>query len=210
MRRLFPLSAALLLLHLPAASLSAEPPPATREVIFYVSGLECGSCVYMVQQSLTETPGVVDAHVIQRIDSIARVVFDPKVLTEHQLAQAVRDSTALHGLPYLASLKFQIPAYADPANQARVDAVFARWKPWLEIEVEDKAKGAFILHFRPLPGAAKPAEDEPATPTPAPTPPPAPPARPAGWQLPELRTALAAPAPQGLGLEVILDIPEYP
>lgn len=207
MRRFFPLSTALLLLHLPAAPLGAETPPATREITFYVSGLECGSCVYMVQQSLTETKGVVDAHVIQMIDSIAKVTFDPKVVTEHQLAQAVRDSTALHGMPYLASLKFQIPAYAQPANQARVDAVFAKWKPWLEIEVEDKAKGAFILHFRPLEGAAKPAEGEPT-----PTPPPAAshPARPTGWQLPELHTALAAPAPQGLGLEVILDKPEVP
>ncbi|OYW77095.1 MAG: hypothetical protein B7Z37_05470 [Verrucomicrobia bacterium 12-59-8] len=69
--------------------LAAEQQPT---VTFYISGVECGSCVYVVQQSISETKGVSDATVVQVIDNYANVVFDPKVVSEHQIAQAVREA----------------------------------------------------------------------------------------------------------------------
>ena len=64
-----------------------KPQPVTRT--FYVAGVECGSCVYVVQQSVSETKGVSDAMVLQVIDNYANVTFDPKVVSDHQIAQAV-------------------------------------------------------------------------------------------------------------------------
>jgi hypothetical protein len=39
--------------------------PAPAKTVFVVSGLECGSCVYMVQHQLSQTPGIVEVEVLQ-------------------------------------------------------------------------------------------------------------------------------------------------
>ncbi|MBE2287298.1 MAG: heavy-metal-associated domain-containing protein [Prosthecobacter sp.] len=120
--------------------------PVTRT--FYVSGIECGSCVYMVQQSVAETKGVQDVTVIQIIDGYANVTFDPAVVSDQQIAQAVREAYPLHGMPYLATLKLSVTDYA--AKAAKVEALFAAWKDALKLEVIDKAKGEVLVHFLPL------------------------------------------------------------
>ncbi len=125
--------------------------PVTRT--FYVTGVECGSCVYMVQQSITETKGVEDATVIQLIDAYANVTYDAQRLTEHQIAQAVREAIPLHGQPYLATLKLKMPTYA--AHASEVDAAFAAWKDIVWLETTDKAKGELTIHFHELKADAK-------------------------------------------------------
>ena len=151
--------------------------PVTRT--FYVSGVECGSCVYAVQQSVTETKGVADVTVVQLIDSIANVTFDPKVATDQQIAQAVREAYPLHGMPYLATLKLRMPGYARHA--AKVDGLFAAWKQSVKMEVTDKAKGELVVHFLPLEVDAKKTA-------------------PQGWSL-----ALLTEATKGLGLDFKLE-----
>lgn len=123
-----------------------KPQPVTRT--FYVSGVECGSCVYVVQQAVGEAKGVSDVTVVQVIDNYANVTFDPRVVSEHQIAQAVREALPIHGMPYLATLKMFIPDYIK--NAAKVEAVFAGWKDGVEIEPVNKAKGELVLHFLPL------------------------------------------------------------
>lgn len=154
-----------------------RPQPVTRT--FYVSGVECGSCVYAVQQSVTETKGVADVTVVQLIDSIANVTFDPKVVSDQQIAQAVREAYPLHGMPYLATLKLRMPGYAK--NAAKVDDMFAAWKQSVKMEVADKAKGQLVVHFLPLEGDARKAA-------------------PQGWSL-----ALLTEAVKGLGLNFELE-----
>lgn len=124
--------------------------PASESVTrtFYVSGMECGSCVYMVQQSITETKGVADVNVAQILDSYATVTFDPAVVSDQQIAQAVRDAYPLHGMPYLATLKLTVADYAG--NEAKVERLFSEWKQFLKMEVLDKTKGALVVHFLPL------------------------------------------------------------
>ena len=117
--------------------------PVTRT--FYVSGVECGSCVYMVQQSVTETKGVSDATVIQLIDAYANVTFDPTALTEHQVAAAVSGATPLHGKPYLATLKLTVTDF--PKHAAKIQAAFAAWKDEVWLDVLDRAQGALEIHF---------------------------------------------------------------
>ncbi|MBB5032300.1 heavy-metal-associated domain-containing protein [Prosthecobacter vanneervenii] len=120
--------------------------PVTRT--FYVSGMECGSCVYMVQQSITETKGVTDVNVAQILDSYANVTFDPAVVTEQQIAQAVREAYPLHGTPYLATLKLSVTDYSK--NEAKVESLFAEWKKCLKLEVVDRASGSLVVHFLPI------------------------------------------------------------
>ncbi len=58
-------------------SLCAAEKPQTITRTFYVTGVECGSCVYVVQQSVSETKGVSDVTLVQMVDNYAKVTFDP-------------------------------------------------------------------------------------------------------------------------------------
>ncbi|MBV6498682.1 MAG: hypothetical protein CJBNEKGG_00910 [Prosthecobacter sp.] len=125
--------------------LRAEDKPAPARTVFVVSGLECGSCVYMVQNQLSHTAGVTAVEVIQGVEGYARVDYDPKLVSEHQIAQAVREAPGLHGTPYIATLKLRIPDYAP--NAARVKALFEPWKPAVAMEVWDEKQGELIVYF---------------------------------------------------------------
>lgn len=160
---------------------AAEKQPA---MTFYVSGVECGSCVYIVQQSISETKGVADATVVQMIDAYANVVFDPKVSSEHQIAQAVREALPIHGKPYLATLKLHVPDYAKHA--AKVDGLFTRWKDWVELETVDKSKGELLIHFHEL--RIDPKKTGPQ-----------------GWSLAQFAAAMKSPKPKGLGLDFTVE-----
>lgn len=163
-----------------ASVLHTEEKPTLVTETFFVSGIECGSCVYAVQQSITETKGVSQVTVLQLLDSYANVTFDPQQLSEHQVAQAVREAYALHGRPYLATLKVQVANYTQ--NAAKVDALFSTWKNWVELEPIDKAKGELLIHFHELKSDAKKAG-------------------PQGWSLAQFTEAMKSPAPKGLGLD---------
>lgn len=134
------------LFFLPAIFTLQAAESATRT--FYISGIECGSCVYMVQQSIAETKGVVNVTVVQAIGNYASVTFDPKAVSDQQIAQAVREAYPLHGMPYLASLKLSVANYAS--NASRVESLFYEWRKFLKLEVVDKAKGTLLVHFLPL------------------------------------------------------------
>jgi copper chaperone CopZ len=128
------------------ASLTAAEPAVTRT--FYVSGVECGSCVYMVQQSIGETKGVEDVQVVQIIDNYAQVTFNPKTVSDHQIAQAVREAIPLHGTPYLATLRVKMADYAK--HKAAVDKHFAGWKGSVTFVPSLEVKDEFAVHFEPL------------------------------------------------------------
>jgi len=136
------------ILLLASIALHAEDKPAPAKAVFVVSGLECGSCVYMVQNQLSNTSGIAEVEVLQGVEGYARVNYDPKLISEHQIAQAVREAPGLHGTPYIATLKLRIPDYAQ--NAARVKALFAKWKPAIEMEVWDKKQGDLIVYFEEL------------------------------------------------------------
>jgi copper chaperone CopZ len=125
---------------------AAPPGPVTRT--FYVTGVECGACVYLVQLSASERKGVLKAEVEQTADSYANVTFDPGIVSEHQIAQAIREAMPLHGAPYLARLKMRVGQYA--VHAAAVALVFERWRDLVRWEVLDEAKGELLVHFLPL------------------------------------------------------------
>lgn len=168
-------------------SIAAEKPK-SAQVVFNVAGLECPACVYSVYQSIKEAKGVSDVDVMQTTDGYAKVSYDPKIISEHQVAQAVRGAYPLHGTPYLISLRLRVPDYAKPGCGAKVDAVFAAWTKWVEVKPFDPANGEFRIQFKALESDTKTVG-------------------PRGWNLAQLTKALSAPAPDGFGLEVVIGQP---
>ena len=150
---------------------------------FVVSGLECASCVYVVQYALSQTPGVTDVEMVQSVENFARVSYDPKMITEHQLAQTVREAPPIHGMPYIAAMKLRVQGYAEKGNAVKVKAFFAKWKDLVEMNVMDESKGELLVHFQPL----EMHDDKPT---------------PRGWTLQQLANVIQEPAPKGLGLKV--------
>lgn len=138
------------------STLSAADPVVTRT--FYVSGVECGSCVYMVQQSIGETKGVEDVQVVQIIDNYAQVTFNPKAVSDHQIAQAVREAIPLHGTPYLATLRVKMPDYSK--HKTAVDKLFAGWKGSVTLVPSLEVKDEFVIHFEPLKAESKKSEQQ--------------------------------------------------
>ena len=134
-------------------ALHAAEKPAPAKAVFVISGLECGSCVYMVQTQLTQTRGISEVEVLQGVEGFARVSYDPKVITEHQIAQSVRDTSALHGMPYIASMKLRVPGFSKHA--AEVKALFDAWKPFIALDVWDEREGDLIVNFTELERDAK-------------------------------------------------------
>ena len=158
-----------------------ESKPKLTTLTFYVTGVECPGCVYSVNYSISQLKSVSDVTAGQFIENYANVTFDPKVVSIHQIAQAVTEAAPLHGVPYQATMKLFIPDYAKEQNSRKVDALFARWKALVEVETVDRASGEFLIHFQPLKMDAKKAG-------------------PQGLTLDELTSALHEPAPKGLGM----------
>ena len=113
-----------------------------------LKGVECGGCVYLVEHSLRETKGVVSVQVNQGLECTAIVTFNPLLVAEQKVAQAVRDATSLHGEPYSAQLKMSVRGYARHADS--VQALFRRWEDSVRVEVIDFEKGELLLSFLPF------------------------------------------------------------
>ncbi len=134
-----------------AVALATSAAAADRSTLFQVEGMECASCVYLVQQALTEAKGVKQVAVDQGfLGGTAKVQYDAAKITEHQIAQTVREAVQLHGKPYLATLEIQVPGYASQVNAAKIQSWFTEWKSLLDLVVVDEAKGRLLIRFKPL------------------------------------------------------------
>lgn len=154
----------------------------TARVTLYLSGVECQGCAYSVNHAISQLKGVGEVVFGQWVDDFVNVTFDPGVVTVHQLAHAVSDATALHGVPYQAFLKLTLPDYARAGNAGKVDALLQGWSDWAEIEAVDRSKGQFALKFRPLKSGVQ--------------------AGPQGLSLENIIEAVTAPVPRGSGLQL--------
>lgn len=124
---------------------------ADKQTIFQVEGMECASCVYMVQLAVNEAKGVKEAAVDQGfLGGTAKVRYDPKQVSEHQIAQAVRYAVQLHGMPYLATLQIHVEGYSNKDNAAKIKSHFAKWSSLVDLVILDSAKGQLLIRFKPL------------------------------------------------------------
>jgi copper chaperone CopZ len=158
--------------------------PHTETFRFLIGGMECGGCVAMITQSINEVKGVTNVD-LEIFSGSGIISFDTHLASAHQIAQAIADAFPVHGKPFAAALKFRVPEYAKEGNAAKVDAVFAKQKRWVEVETVDRAKGEFVVHFLPLQIDEKKPE-------------------PQGWSLGHFLHAIQDPAPNGLGLACAL------
>jgi copper chaperone CopZ len=167
-----------------AALAGASAYSADKEALFtfYVAGIECAACVEVVRQSVAELEGVSKVELEQRLDSVANVTFDPERVSAQQVAQAVTDAVQIHGRPYEAWMQLRVPDYAKGGNAAKVDAVIARMKAWVDVVVMDRDQGDFLVHFQPLKTDPKRQGAQ-------------------GWNPGQLEKALKSPVPEGLGLD---------
>ena len=116
---------------------------------FYITGMECGTCMALLTQSIQEVKSVKDVS-FDIIWGYANVTFNPSEASPHQIAQAVAETMPVHGKPFVATLRFRVPDYDKPGNRTKVDGIFDKHKAWAEIETIDKAKGEFAAHFSSL------------------------------------------------------------
>ena len=157
----------------------AKPAPVTAT--FYITEVKCSSCVSSIEESLRKVPTVTKVADLSENTGFAVITFDPQTVSYHQVAQAVFAAAPVHSDVYVASLKFSIPAYAKGENAAKVDAIFAKHKSNVRVELKNKARGEFVLFFEPLAVSAVKKG-------------------PQGWNLDQFVSAIQEPAPKGLGL----------
>lgn len=175
------LLAALVLPARAAEPAKAAGKPAPVSATFYITEVKCSSCVSSIDESLRKLPTVTKIENLSENTGFAIVTFDPQTVSYHQVAQAVFAAAPVHGDPYVATLKFTIPDYAKADNAAKVDAIFAKHKSNVRVELKNKNRGEFLLSFEPL--AASAGKKGPQ-----------------GWNLDQFVSAIQEPAPKGLGL----------
>ena len=124
----------------------ADAPSVSRS--YRLLGVECGGCVYMVEHALRETKGVTAVEVTQGVECRATVTYNPLLVWDHKVAQAVHEATPIHGEPYTAQLKLRIRSYAEHATA--VHAAFEHWKDSVSVAVLDADKGELLVSFLPL------------------------------------------------------------
>lgn len=157
------------------------PHPVT--LTFYLAGVECSACTSLINEAVSKVPSVKDFSPEEF--GVVNISFDTHVSSAHQIAQAVFEAFPAHGKPYEATLRFRIPDYAKGDNAARVDAIFAKRSEWVKVEVLDRSKGEFAVHFLPLKADKTKAG-------------------PQGWNPGHFGHAVHDPAPKGLGLPFAL------
>jgi copper chaperone CopZ len=131
------------------AKTASKRPPA--EVTFYLSALDDPKQQNDLRVALMQVASVSGVSLNPQGKSVT-VKFDSHVVSYHQVAQAIADAGNKAGKKYAPAIKFQIPAYAQRDNAAKIDAILAgkRLNQRVKIEPVDKTRGEFVVHFLPL------------------------------------------------------------
>jgi copper chaperone CopZ len=133
-----------------AAAEKAAPTPHPTTQTFYIANVECDTCVANITESIKKVKSVTKVEGLTPKSGYANVSFDAHADSFQQIAQAVADATPAHGKKYAATMKLRVPDYAKEDNAAKVDAIFAKSKDFVKVEVTDKAKGEFLMSFLAL------------------------------------------------------------
>ena len=165
-----------------AADKKKNAEEAGTTVTFYISNVQCSSCVDAISGSLNKIKAVKEIDGLTGTSGYANITFDPTKASYHEVANAIYKSEPVHGEAYVAGVKMRIPDYAKGDNAAKVDAVFAKLKDKVEVKVLNKKQGELLVSFQQL------KIDRTKT-------------GPQGVTGDELASAIHAAAPKGLGLE---------
>jgi hypothetical protein len=125
--------------------------PHTPTLIFYLTGVasqrDADAIRLSVQQLKSATTVTVNTN-----RSYARIRFDSHAVSYHQVAQALADAGTSLGKNYHPYLIFSVTEYAGSNNAVAVDKIFAgkRLNTRVTVQLLDKTKGLFQVHFLPL------------------------------------------------------------
>jgi copper chaperone CopZ len=179
------LTVALAFIALPLNSMAAEkkaapgpgePIPSTKT--FFLEGVKTEADVKAVTAAAMKVKSVNAVVDLTPASGFANISFDHRAITHQQIAQGIMDAGA-----FRVSFKFVVPDYGKDGNEAKVDAVFARFAKLVAIEPLDKAKNLFVARFLPF--------------TPAPGQPLG-----AGFNFGHIAHPIGDPAPKGLALRI--------
>ena len=130
---------------------AAEKKPATiHQAVFTVSGLECGSCLYMAQHALSQAKGVKEVEMVQTFSDFALVSYDITAVSVQQMVQTLREAPGLHGQPYIASMRLRIPGYNTEGTAIKVKALAKRWQQWIDFVDFDERENEVQIQFHEL------------------------------------------------------------
>jgi copper chaperone CopZ len=118
-----------------------EPSPQTRA--FFVDGVSSEADVAAITAAVEKVKTVTKVEGLTTKSGFVNVSFDHHGVTHQQIAQAIADAGS-----FKPSFRFSIPDYA--ANAEKIDAIFAKVKSEVQIEVKNREKGEFTLYFLPL------------------------------------------------------------
>lgn len=149
---------------------------------FYISNVQCSSCVDAISGSVLKLKAVKEIDGLTGTSGYANVTFDPALVSHHEVANAIYKSAPVHGEAYVAGVKMRIPAYAKGDNAAKIEAAFAKLKDKVEVKVVNKKDGELLVSFLQL--KLDPTKKGPQ-----------------GVTSGELAAMIQEPAPKGLGLE---------
>jgi copper chaperone CopZ len=161
---------------------SAENPPHTPTLVFYLTGLQGKPDVAAIGSEIQKLKSATVIEVNTDL-GYARIRFDSHVVSYHQVAQAVVDAGKTLKKVYNPYLIFTVPDYGKADNAAKVDRIFAgkRLNQRVHVTPLDKGKGIFAVHFLPL--TVDPSD-----------------ASPQGFNGGHLHHPISDPTPRGLGL----------
>jgi copper chaperone CopZ len=163
-----------------AAEKKAVVPHPTTQT-FYISNVECDSCVAQISASIRKVKSVTKVDGLTPKSGYANVSFDSHADSYHQIAKAIADTPPVNGKKFVPTMKLRVPDYAKGDNAAKVDAVFAKSKDFVKVETTNKEKGEFLMSFLPLTVDAKKTG-------------------PQGWNGGRFGHPIHDPPPKGLGL----------
>ena len=133
-----------------AADKKKNAEEAGTTVTFYISNVQCSSCVEAISGSLNKLKAVKEIDGLTGTSGYANITFDPTKASYHEVANAIYKSEPVHGEAYVAGVKMRIPAYSKGDNAAKVDAVFAKLKDKVEVKVLNKKQGELLVSFQQL------------------------------------------------------------
>jgi len=147
---------------LPATLAGAQKPapkPHPVKATFYLTGVNSAAAVKAVTASVLKAPSVTGVTRLTPTSGFAIIAFNTHRTSYHQIAQAIAAASPDGGPRFAATVRIQIPQYAEGENAGKIDAIFLRRARFVRVETLDKAKGLFAIHFLPLrekPGVTRP------------------------------------------------------
>ena len=163
---------------------AAEPKPAPITMTFYIANVQNDKDVDAIKDSLQQVKSVTDVAGLTASSGWAILSWDAHVNGAQELAQAIADAKPSGSVKFEPTMKLRVPDYAKGENAAKIDAIFANYAHFVNVEPLNRETGMFVIRFLPL-------KPDPATL-----------GKPQGWSAKFFNHPIHDAPPAGLGLAI--------